>query len=136
MKRLVLMVFYFGAVAFSSQAQDQNKTQNRKDTRVELIQAIIGKWKLATHGSEHGAALKPQIIEFKSDGTFTNDSIYFATKEGSFRAAESQGRLILENGNVVTEWKTTLRGSVLQMELIPKPNQTKINLTLLRIKEG
>jgi hypothetical protein len=133
MKRLAVILFFFGTVSFYSAAQDQNqKTQ----TNNELIHAIVGKWKIIKYESEQKTPAKPSAVEFRSDGTFVNDGVIFKTPEGMFRTNEDRGSLILENGDQVTEWKTSLKKGVLQMDLIPKFNQTKVNITLVRIAEG
>jgi hypothetical protein len=101
----------------------------------DLIQAIVGKWKVIKFQSPSGTQSTADVLIFESDGSFKSDSIYFATKGGLFRTDETQTVLILENGKTTTEWTTSLKNGVLRMRSVPKNKQPKIYITAVRVKE-
>jgi hypothetical protein len=123
----IILLFILGS---SWQLSAQSNEQKN-----ELIDAIVGKWKVIKYQSQSGKQSKADMLIFESDGTFKSDSIYFATKEGLFRTDESQTILILENGNTTTEWTTSLKNGVLRMRSVPKNKQPKTYITAVRVKD-
>lgn len=124
MKKLHISLFLL--LGFSLQLSAQ---------KPELIQAIVGKWKVIKYQSPSGTQSKTDVLIFESDGSFKSDSIYFATKGGLFRTDETRTALILENGKTITEWTTSLKNGVLRMRSVPRNKQPKIHITAVRVKE-
>jgi len=102
----------------------------------DLRGTVQGKWKVTQYQSQSGTQSLIDTLEFKSDGSFLSDSIYFQTKKGLFRTDENRSVLILEVNGESIEWIASIKKGILMMRSTPaSKQQPAIYITSIRVDD-
>ncbi len=81
----------------------------------DLRAALYGKWQMTKYYSKKTTNLTKGSVEFKVDGTFISDGIYFGSENGLYRTDENRSVLIVETDTDITEWVASVKKGVLQL---------------------
>ena len=125
MKYLTLHVIFLIVMTFTV------RQMNAQDLRG----SVQGKWTITEYQTQSGKQSVIDTLEFKSDGAFLSDSIYFKTRKGLYRTDENRSVVILEVNGESTEWITSIRMGILSMRSTPaSKRQPTIYITASRIE--
>lgn len=108
MKKYLLigfLAFCFVQAAFAQQA-----------TTETLTKKITGTWVLQQ--TKENTEVHPGSIKFLPDGTFSSVGNFFGTSEGTYRTDETRSVVYVEQGNRISEWKATVSGKTLVLNLL------------------
>lgn len=108
MKKYLLigfLAFCFAHVAFAQQADTETLTKK-----------ITGTWVLKQ--TKENTSVHPGSVKFLPDGTFSSVGNFFGTSEGSYRTDETRSVVYVEQGNRISEWKVTVSGKTLVLNLL------------------
>lgn len=125
MKKYLLigfLAFFFAHVAFAQQANTETLTKK-----------ISGTWVLKQ--TKDNTAVHPGSIKFLPDGTFSSVGNFFGTSEGTYRTDETRSVIYVEQGNRISEWKATVSGKTLVLNLLTE-GKAKMKLTFEKEDEG